>query len=244
MRQRQRERREDQAAQPRCAGARRGGAPACRACRRGGPRSGAPCRGAADAAIACLRQAELNRHNPDDLSAIPGPVARIPSRCRLNQATRSYRLRAPHLRRLQMRRVFTACGVIVGLLLTSPLFAQSKAKAQNVPEIAYDSVPNFLKFPPNIYLGEGIGVATNCQGARVRLHAERRHAPLRVRSERRLRARDRRGALRLHVRARGARRQGRQHLDRRRRVEHGHQVQPGGPGGDGDRPAARTRSTS
>jgi hypothetical protein len=63
-----------------------------------------------------------------------------------------------------MRRLFTACGVIVGLLLTSPLFAQSKAKAQNVPEIAYESVPNFLKFPPNLYLGEGIGVATNAKG--------------------------------------------------------------------------------
>ena len=64
-----------------------------------------------------------------------------------------------------MRRVFIACGVIAGLFLASPLFAQgSKAKAQNVPEIPFDSVPNFLKFPPNLYLGEGIGVATNSKG--------------------------------------------------------------------------------
>jgi hypothetical protein len=66
-----------------------------------------------------------------------------------------------------MRRVFIASGVVAGLLLSSPLFAQGqllKAKAQNVPEIAYESVPNFLKFPPNIYLGEGIGVATNSKG--------------------------------------------------------------------------------
>ena len=63
-----------------------------------------------------------------------------------------------------MRRVSIASGVLAGLLLTSPAFAQSKAKAENVPEIAYDSVPNFLKFPPNIYLGEGIGVATNSKG--------------------------------------------------------------------------------
>jgi hypothetical protein len=63
-----------------------------------------------------------------------------------------------------MRRVFTACGVMVGLLLSQPLFAQSKAKAQNVPEIAFDSVPNFLKFPAGLYLGEGIGVATNSKG--------------------------------------------------------------------------------
>ena len=66
-----------------------------------------------------------------------------------------------------MRRVFIASGVVAGLLLSSPLFAQGqllKAKAQNVPEIPYESVPNFLKFPPNIYLGEGIGVATNSRG--------------------------------------------------------------------------------
>jgi hypothetical protein len=56
-------------------------------------------------------------------------------------------------------------GVAVAVLLASaPLVAQSKAKAQNVPEIPYDSVPNFLKLPPNVYLGEGIGVATNSKG--------------------------------------------------------------------------------
>ena len=32
------------------------------------------------------------------------------------------------------------------------------------PEIPYHSVPNFLKLPPNLYLGEGIGVATNSKG--------------------------------------------------------------------------------
>jgi len=56
-------------------------------------------------------------------------------------------------------------GVAAAVLLASAtLAAQSKAKAQNVPEIPYDSVPNFLKFPPNVYLGEGIGVATNSKG--------------------------------------------------------------------------------
>src|SRR6476660_9195492 len=66
--------------------------------------------------------------------------------------------------RIQMRRCFTAGALMAALLLSSPVFAQSKAKAQNVPEIPFDSVPNFLKFPPNIYLGEGIGVATNSKG--------------------------------------------------------------------------------
>jgi len=50
------------------------------------------------------------------------------------------------------------------LAAVAPAFAQTKAKAQNVPEIPYDSVPNFLKLPPNLYLGEGIGVATNSKG--------------------------------------------------------------------------------
>src|SRR3989442_4252190 len=49
-------------------------------------------------------------------------------------------------------------------LVATPTFAQSKAKAENVPEIPYDSVPNFFKMPPTIYFGEGIGVATNSKG--------------------------------------------------------------------------------
>src|SRR5580698_11480973 len=59
-------------------------------------------------------------------------------------------------------------------LVAAPLFAQTpnltpgalaaRAKAQNVPEIPYESVANLLKFPPNLYLGEGIGVATNSKG--------------------------------------------------------------------------------
>ena len=40
----------------------------------------------------------------------------------------------------------------------------ARAKAQNVAEIPFDSVPNPLKWPANIYLGEGIGVATNSKG--------------------------------------------------------------------------------
>ncbi|HWW85241.1 MAG TPA: hypothetical protein VNZ26_16645, partial [Vicinamibacterales bacterium] len=41
--------------------------------------------------------------------------------------------------------------------------AQSKAKAENVPEIPYEATP-FLKFPTDLYMGEGIGVATNSKG--------------------------------------------------------------------------------
>jgi len=63
-----------------------------------------------------------------------------------------------------MRRSLTCYFVVVVLLVAGPVFAQVKAKAQNVPEIPYDSVPNFLKLPPGLYLGEAIGVATNSKG--------------------------------------------------------------------------------
>ena len=62
-----------------------------------------------------------------------------------------------------MRRI-QGCLAVVLLLTATTLFAQSKAKVQNVPEIPYDSVANALKLPDNLYLGEGIGVATNSKG--------------------------------------------------------------------------------
>jgi len=70
-----------------------------------------------------------------------------------------------------MRRSLISC--LIGLALAAGfVFAQNltptqmaaKAKAVNVPEIPFDSAPNFLKLPPNLYLGEGIGVATNSKG--------------------------------------------------------------------------------
>lgn len=44
--------------------------------------------------------------------------------------------------------------------LAGPLLAQEA----NVPEIAYRSVPDFLKLPADIYLGEAAGVAVNSKG--------------------------------------------------------------------------------
>jgi hypothetical protein len=49
------------------------------------------------------------------------------------------------------------------LLLAATLAAQTKPKA-NAPEIPFDSVPHFLKMPPNLFMGEGIGVATDSKG--------------------------------------------------------------------------------
>ena len=74
-----------------------------------------------------------------------------------------------------------------GLLLAATCSfasAQQKAKAENVPDLPFEAVPGFIKMPANLYLGEGIGVATNSKGPRLRLHAKRSHAPLRIRSDR------------------------------------------------------------
>src|SRR2546430_15366857 len=61
--------------------------------------------------------------------------------------------------------------VVAGLLLSgAPAFTQgpvpapeAKAKA-TTPEIPFDSVRNFLKMPPRVYMGDGVGVATNWKG--------------------------------------------------------------------------------
>src|SRR5215470_5788727 len=63
-----------------------------------------------------------------------------------------------------MRRYLTFHVVLAALICAGTAFAQAKAKAQNVSEIPYDSVPNFLKLPAGLYLGEAIGVATNSKG--------------------------------------------------------------------------------
>jgi outer membrane protein assembly factor BamB len=44
------------------------------------------------------------------------------------------------------------------------LFLISSAAFAQVPEIPFDSTPNFLKLPDNMYLGEAAGVATNSKG--------------------------------------------------------------------------------
>ena len=63
-----------------------------------------------------------------------------------------------------MRRSLVMHLAALLVLSVSPAFAQAKATAQNVPEIQYDSVPNFFKLPPGLYLGEAIGIATNSKG--------------------------------------------------------------------------------
>src|SRR5688572_24473916 len=39
-----------------------------------------------------------------------------------------------------------------------------KPKAIDAPDIKYEVVRDFMKLPPNVYLGEGIGIARNSKG--------------------------------------------------------------------------------
>jgi sugar lactone lactonase YvrE len=62
----------------------------------------------------------------------------------------------------------TFCLVVGLLLFAGSVFAQgggtpAKAKA-TAPEIPFDSVANFFKLPAGLYMGEGVGVATNSKG--------------------------------------------------------------------------------
>ena len=62
-------------------------------------------------------------------------------------------------------RPYLSLGFAAALLASCcPLGAQVKAKAQNVPEIPYESVADFLKMPAGLYMGEAMGVATNSKG--------------------------------------------------------------------------------
>src|ERR1700681_1314060 len=63
-----------------------------------------------------------------------------------------------------MKRCLASVPPVALVLCAAPAFAQLKATAQNVPEIHYTSVPNFLKVPPGETLGESVAVATNSKG--------------------------------------------------------------------------------
>jgi DNA-binding beta-propeller fold protein YncE len=54
--------------------------------------------------------------------------------------------------------------VAVVLALVLALAGSTLAQSSSVPEISFRSVPDFLKLPPNLYLGEVSGVAVNSKG--------------------------------------------------------------------------------
>src|SRR5437660_8341042 len=62
-----------------------------------------------------------------------------------------------------MKRIQTS-SLILAVLAAAPAVAQRKATIENVPEIPFSTVPNFLKLPPGEYLGESVAVATNSKG--------------------------------------------------------------------------------
>jgi NHL repeat len=65
-----------------------------------------------------------------------------------------------------MKRYLELALTFVGVLAIGPLFAQQAAPQHakafaTAPDIPFESVPNFLKLPAGLYLGEAIGVARN-----------------------------------------------------------------------------------
>src|SRR6202166_4956799 len=62
-----------------------------------------------------------------------------------------------------MKRILTS-SLALAVLAAAPAFAQRKATIENVREIEFSTVPNFLKPPPGEYLGESVAVATNSKG--------------------------------------------------------------------------------
>ena len=64
-----------------------------------------------------------------------------------------------------MRRFMLATTAVTLMLLAAPAFAQS-----NAPEIPYVSVPDYLKYPPTMNLGETLAVAENSKGHLVVLN--------------------------------------------------------------------------
>src|SRR5579864_5363702 len=57
------------------------------------------------------------------------------------------------------------CALLLFLLAAGgTVFAQQPAESAKVPEIPFRSVPDFLKLPPDLYLGEASGVAVNSKG--------------------------------------------------------------------------------
>src|SRR3982074_1012319 len=67
------------------------------------------------------------------------------------------------MQEISMKRVFIS-SVALCVLGLAPAFSQRKATIQNVPEIPFTTVPNFLKLPPGEYMGEAVAVATNSKG--------------------------------------------------------------------------------
>ena len=58
-------------------------------------------------------------------------------------------------------KLFIQACIVMMAAISIPAFAQG---GQGIKEIPYDLVPNFLKLPEKLYMGEGIGVARDSKG--------------------------------------------------------------------------------
>lgn len=62
------------------------------------------------------------------------------------------------------RRLLVPATAAFALSWAAQAQAQSRATAENVPILPHEPVEGFIKWPDGLYMGEGIGVATNSQG--------------------------------------------------------------------------------
>src|SRR5689334_15210448 len=60
---------------------------------------------------------------------------------------------------IEMKATWLALGAMLLLSMTAEGAAQTQP-----PEIPFDSVPDFLRLPPDIYFGEVAGIAVNSKG--------------------------------------------------------------------------------
>ena len=133
---------------------------------------------------------------------------------------------------------------LAGLML---LIAPSAFAQQAVPNINFDSVPNPLKLPPNMYFGEVSGVSVNSKGHVFVLSRGNTTGPayaaaatqlLEFDAQGQVRPRDRQEPVRVVVRTHGQGRSPGQYLGDRQGLRHGDQVRSRGPRRDGVRPQA------
>ena len=139
------------------------------------------------------------------------------------------------------------CSVVMLFLaLTASVLAQEA----RVPAIPFRSVPDFLKLPPDLYLGEASGVAVNSKGHIFVFSRGNTTGPAYGASAAQLlefgpdghfHPRNRPQPLRLVLRPHREDRYGGQHLGHRQRLRHGHQIQSRRPRGYGLWPQAGGR---
>src|SRR5271157_4240447 len=116
----------------------------------------------------------------------------------------------------------TTCALAcLGLCLSTLAHSQSA-----VPEIKFDSAPNFFQLPTGMYFGEVTGIAVNSKKhifvlSRGNTSGPAYGAAARIRFERQVRARDRTQSLCMVFRSCGASRSGGQYLGCRQGFGHG-----------------------